>query len=352
MKREMINFVARHERLRFILKCVKRFKDVEFIEKVNHMNENFDPMLLKMKQNGSENKGIIIADITIDIKAGFFAHMRDILLKLYYADMFGLTPIIRFKKGISPYEEEEPINDSDNVWEYYFESCAGMKADEINRSFRVVEINSWHRQYVAELLDKSNSYIVSEKFIDEMAHIMKKYVRMKEVISNQIYIDISEIFKGKKVLGVHVRGTDFNKGYYEHPVAVRSEEYYVFIDQVMIQENYELIFLATDDENVLNEFKKRYGNKLVYFNACRSNNAECVVYKQDDRKNHKFLLGYEVLRDMYALSYCEGLIAGISQVNICSMIAKRSRAEDYQYLKIINHGINVNPQKRIPKHLL
>lgn len=77
--------------------------------------------------------------------------------------------------------------------------------------------------------------------------------------------------------------------------------------------------------------------------CCRSSDKNCPVYLDIERVEHKYLLGLEVVRDMYALSYCNGLIAGLSQVSICSRIVKKSRKEEYEYLKIIDHGLNNNP---------
>ena len=52
--------------------------------------------------------------------------------------------------------------------------------------------------------------------------------------------------------------------------------------------------------------------------------------------------GYEVLRDMYALAFCDGLVAGLSQVVNCARIVKESSGEEYDTLCIINNGINIS----------
>ena len=54
------------------------------------------------------------------------------------------------------------------------------------------------------------------------------------------------------------------------------------------------------------------------------------------------LMGYEVLRDMYALAACDGLVAGLSQVVNCARIVKESSGEEYDTLCIINNGINIS----------
>ena len=60
------------------------------------------------------------------------------------------------------------------------------------------------------------------------------------------------------------------------------------------------------------------------------------------------LLGYEVLRDMYTLASCDGLVAGLSQVSYAARICKRSRNEKYDIEMILNKGINYHKRYNCP----
>ena len=80
----------------------------------------------------------------------------------------------------------------------------------------------------------------------------------------------------------------------------------------------------------------------MYADVFRSDNDTSVAFSKSDRKYHHYLLGYEIARDMYTLSLCDGLVAGKSSVSYLSNLYKHSRDEEYEYMKIIDNGNNVN----------
>ena len=49
---------------------------------------------------------------------------------------------------------------------------------------------------------------------------------------------------------------------------------------------------------------------------------ETVMRSINKRANHHYKLGYEVLRDMYTLSECQGIVAGLSNLSIFFRICK------------------------------
>ena len=74
---------------------------------------------------------------------------------------------------------------------------------------------------------------------------------------------------------------------------------------------------------------------LCYIDVERSNSNEGIHYHKKSNR-----IGYEVLRDMYTLSQCGGLIAGKSHVSTVARVEKCSRNEAYSYLNIIDKGLN------------
>lgn len=72
-----------------------------------------------------------------------------------------------------------------------------------------------------------------------------------------------------------------------------------------------------------------------------------IFDKSVQRKDHHFLLGYEVLRDMLTMARCEGLIAGYSNVSLAAQTFKYNMNASYEYLhinesRIIETGISAN----------
>ena len=174
-----------------------------------------------------------------------------------------------------------------------------------------------------------------------MSHIFRKYIRVKTDLRQTIDMDISELLHHKKTLAIHYRGTDFKKGWKKHPIALSPEDYYSAIDEALHLGAFEQIFLATDDNNALNTFKDRYKDKMIYYtDVYRSTDEIGVHFSQSERQYHKYKLGYEVLRDMLTLTSCDGLIAGLSQVAICTLITKNASSKKYEYIKILETGIH------------
>ena len=66
---------------------------------------------------------------------------------------------------------------------------------------------------------------------------------------------------------------------------------------------------------------------------------ETVMKSTSERENHHYKLGLEVLRDMYTLSCCNGIIAGLSNVSIFARIVKLSRGCDFEFMNYLNKGI-------------
>lgn len=106
---------------------------------------------------------------------------------------------------------------------------------------------------------------------------------------------------------------------------------------------FQKIFLATDEKSAVERFEKEFPGKVFYFqDVYRGEGNTSIAFSQSDRPNHHYRLGYEVLRDMYALAFCDGLVAGLSQVVNCARIVKESSGEEYDTLCIINNGINIS----------
>lgn len=192
----------------------------------------------------------------------------------------------------------------------------------------------------------NGGYARNEQYIDEMARITAKYVCLNDEISRQFKQEIGRLLDGKNTLAVHVRGTDFKQNFNGHPVQVRTEEYLRAAQKIFEEGAYERVFLATDDLEALELFKNKFKDNLLYYeDVIRSNGVDTVMHSRVQRENHHYLLGIEVLRDMYTLASCNGLVAGLSQVSFAARIQKKSSGINYKDLVVIDKGINSHRSK-------
>lgn len=272
---------------------------------------------------------------------GFFAMYRRWLEYLYFADICGYTPVISAGENFS-YREKKTIYNTQNAFEYYFLQPSEVTVQEIRKSSRVVMSDVMHREMVALILTgRVNDYKYTKRYLYMMSRIIRKYVEFNKHTQSYLNESLKIIdFDDNKVLGVHIRGTDFRAKFYNHPVYVTEDECFLEIDNLLEKKEYSRIFVATDDKRILEKFSCRYGNKLVFFeDVQRGNGNRSVAFSSAPRNEHKYHLGLEVIRDMYVLSRCAGLVAGISQVAICAQIYKLSRNEHYEDIKMINKGV-------------
>ena len=308
-------------------------------------NEDVDIFKLSQRHYGPINFDKIVYYIEEDNKSlGFFAMYRSWLEYLYFADVCGYIPVI-FAGRHFAYREEKKINGTNNPFEYYYMQPATISLKEAKISAKVIKSDIIHRKMVEQVLTgKTCSYKYSKKYLYMMGQIVKKYLKYND--KTKKYLDDSfEALKigTEKVLGVHIRGTDFRAQYDNHPVYLEEKDCFKEIDKLIENGSYKKIFLATDDTRILKSFEKKYGEKLCYFKDVeRGSTNRSVAFCKNNRAQHKYLLGLEVIRDMYTLSQCDSLVAGISQVPICAQINKISRGEKYEKVKVIDKGINRN----------
>lgn len=334
-------FLDRHSKIHYIGKCIRHFNDETFIDRVLLADEN--PYEIEFVELGDNNPDKLIQVIpNIYYLDGFCAEFRNTLKLLAYADRYGFIPYVLYDKNYI-YKEDTLIFGTDNPFEYYFNQTCDLTYDSVMHSANVVFAEKKHTKLVdLKCGIMPYSYEMNQDNINWLGEIYKKYIQINSFSMKKITMDYENLLGGSiKVLGVHHRGTDYKKAYKYHPKYVTVEEKIAEVES--IEEDYDRIFLATDDREAGELFRKRFRSKVCFYeDVYRGEGSVSVAFSLDGRENHKYLLGLEVLRDVYTLSLCEGLIAGISQVAYCAQIMKKGMGGEFSYFKIIDKGINAS----------
>ncbi len=304
----------------------------------------FHPERIMITELGQKNKHKVVAYITLNKMwvptAGFFALLHKTLCGLYFADKMGFYPVVANWDACA-YEEEEKVNGTKNVFEYYFQPVSRISVSDALNSNNVVipseeNMNMPFYRYGCEW------FHVSDAYIENMGVIFRKYIRRNDRIRERMERDMHEVLGNRKSLAIHFRGTDYKINANGHPVSLELEDYYSYIVQAMKKHKFEQIFVATDDSDALKKIKKKFKNIVCYQDTVRTDGNVSVAFLDQGRKRNSYELGYEVLRDAYTLAACDGLIAGGSQVAVGARLIKASTKEKFQYCKIIEKGINRN----------
>lgn len=327
--------------LHFFVKAFKHINDKEYLD--FFINRENNPMLLEFEKRGEDGIGDCIYLIEeVGEGYGFFAEFHTMLQKIIFAETFHLKPYIYWGKKFLYYEEE--IKNTQNAYEYLFEAINGELGNVINSADLLTLSKMGQAGWVEKRYHRG--YDLSQEYLEIAADVYKRYIRLNSRITSKMQEEIRGILGDKKTIAAHYRGTDFKMNYDNHPVCVTLEQELKVIRQAMRDEQFEQIFLATDDKAAIEAFQAEFKEKVVFYSdVVRSNDMTSVAFSESTREAHHYLLAYEVLRDMLTLAACDGLIAGVSQVSICARIAKASTGKEYSFLHIIDNGKNYNSKK-------
>jgi len=338
-------FLGKHPQLNYFQRVFRHRNDPVFVKNV--MCIGHDSNSFRLLSNGEKHpdKNIFF----IEVNGAMGAMYRYMLYALWEAQRLGFTPVIKFHDSCL-YREDHPVNGTDNAFEYYFLQPADISLSEVYESKRVFPLELPHLSRIEYDLGNLNpdfpaGYVVTEEYLKTLAEVAHKYLHLNQKTKCFFESNFHKIFPQgehkKRVLGVHVRGTDFSLQWEGHPNMVTVEDFFSAIDEVLDKEGgFTHIFLATDDHTRLVAFKERYGERLSYYeDVHRGEGARLAILDALDRENTHYLDGLEALRDMYTLAECDGLIAGLSQMSISARIRRLADHGPYEYMKILDKGL-------------
>lgn len=300
---------------------------------------------LKVENCGDEYHGTTIYHIeAFGRSVGFFAEFLYVLIQLFYADERGFSPYVNWGKEFL-YYEQEGINHIYNAFEYFFEPVSNVISDE--HAAYLVHATDYNINNVQNQLN-THGYAVSKEYMEELSRMVKKYIHYNKQTEQYLEKCFENLIGDKRALAVHFRGTDYRRQYNNHPVFVTLEQEIEMTEKLFNTKGYDIIFLATDEQEAVYKFKQKFRDKVRCFeDTWRAvGGDESVAYSHSKRQNHKYRLGLEVLRDQYMLTRCQGLICGISNLTLTArMMRKAWYKHEYEDLVIIDKGLCKNDNK-------
>lgn len=268
--------------------------------------------------------------------SGFFFSWCQTCRGLMVAERFGFTPVVDWSKGA--YFDEKGVNGCMNPFELFFEPVSSIPLGDVMQSKNVTFYNRHTNGKKFDLYVDCSK----EDQVDYFAQINTKYLHIRSELYTQICKEIRELLGEKRTLAVHVRGVEWGnvKG---HPVPASLEAYVEKIAVAMQNYEFEQIFLATDSEDTVEYFKRQYQDTVICYNdvirAKKGSHVLAILDENIKRENNGFLLGREVLKDMLTLSFCNGIVAGLSYVSFAAEVFKRGRGEAYLYKDFVKQQV-------------
>lgn len=333
----MFNWLRKIKKIELWHRCWELHNNQEFRDFV--LKEYPSSKWLKVNTFGDEHKGEIIYFINeYGESVGFFSEVIFTLFRLYFAYERGFVPYVEW--GVNHlYYEPKGVNGIKNVFLYYFEPVSDVQ--KISNAAYVVESSHSH---ILELQNKfdTHGYDASDLYMDALSLMIKKYLRYNETTLTYLEKEFDSLIGNKKSLAVHFRGTDYRRQYNNHPVFVTIEQEMEKVHELIEKKGYEVIFLATDEQNAVEIFRREFGDIVkTYTDTWRAvDGDESVAYSNAERDNHHYLLGLEVIRDQYSLTRCDGIVCGVSNLTLVARMMRRAWYEkEYEDMVIIDNGI-------------
>lgn len=153
-------------------------------------------------------------------------------------------------------------------------------------------------------MPKPNHFYYNEKSIEFWHNFAKKYMPIKNVIINESYIIMKNLFAGSKnILGVKLRGTDYIAAKpFGHPIPPDVEMVIIDVKKLCNKNKYDWIFLSTEDEIIKEKMIKEFDNKIKVLNPKKK-----INYNYKLRKN--IMLNKEINGNLeYAKNYLLNII--------------------------------------------
>lgn len=234
--------------------------------------------------------------------AGFFSIVASTLAHIHIATSQGLIPVVDFDSHDSVYRENSPVHGTSNMWEYYFEQPGGMSLGDIPANFVSID-GTWPKGYPYDL---SGAPLYRE--------IWNDYIRLTPATRKFIDSSSETLQISHQTLGVHYRGQEMRtaKGHRYPPTLRQIRD---AITWSLENADFEDIFLVTEAQQYVHYFVKFFGARVIPSPSFRLSHRNSYTLSRSPRKNHKYLLGLEALRDAVVLSRCGGLVCGRSNLS-------------------------------------
>lgn len=269
-----------------------------------------------------------------DSTCGLFSYFITMLGGIAYAEQNGMVPVVDLQNHQNIYLSHKEVGKK-NVWEFYFLQPGGVSLKEALKCNNVI-MGSGNPTYSYPCLGKS--FFENENgILDYWRGICKKSIRFNKTVENRLQKE-KLIFQGKRILGVLCRGTDYvsmrPKG---HPIQPSAEMVMDKVDQTLKKENFDAVYLVTEDWKIVSAFKQKYGSKLLlskqdYIEYDYDKRNYLAAYYED--KQDGYNRGLDYLIALLLLIDCNGLITTMTSGSVGVMCL----AKDYDFFYVFDLG--------------
>ena len=249
---------------------------------------------------------------------GYLANYNYVLGYMKYAYEKGWIPVVDMQNYATFYQEDESVNGTRNVWEYYFlqpeEIGTGKRysLEEVYQSKNVVLANG---SMQLQSFDACRNLEVL-KWQSEMARLApfnERTLTHLEKARNEV------IPEGVPVVGVAFRGSDMGSRMIGHYIQATVDDVVPRLNEKMIEwfgqsDVKPAIFVKSEEAETVNDFSK-YFEKVCYVDEKRLENfdKEGIHNVAENYKNSsKYQQTLDYFTSIYLLSKCDYLMGSMN----------------------------------------
>jgi SAM-dependent methyltransferase len=196
-----------------------------------------------------------------------------------------------------------------NSWTYFFEPLTLGSVEGVDCEY--------HSIYEPGFVGYITEFGISRQ---RLAELVKKYIRIKPAIQQEVDRLVADQFQDKFVIGVHYRGTDKTCPSSE-ALPVSYEDVSKAVTDVVNQHQLQdyRVFVATDEERFLHYMQEAFPGKII-FQDCLRSSTDAPVHFHNPKNTSPYMRGKEAVLDCLLLSRCHTLIRTSSYLSFSSCL--------------------------------
>lgn len=234
------------------------------------------------------------------------------------------------EKGLEPYldiRNPSYFDPNQNCWDLIFKQPFNITKEE---SLQYQTYSGWDLgetlfSYDGSTRNKFQDY----DFISSQRKIIKKYIKPLKKIEDRVS-KYWKPYENKKVLGIHRRGRDhFSSGHASGENHKMSEDYIKEVVDNHI-DNYDYLYLTSDENKVYEFFKENYSEKFIFIDDKNQYGDEYQgLHFLNIDIHHKTEMLYNLIMEMLILSKCDRML--LMNSNISHMSLFFSETDDFEF---------------------
>lgn len=277
---------------------------------MDRFDSNWDEHYIRQKGGGSDSPTFYIIRRAIP-DVGLFSNYIVFAGHIRYALSKGWLPVVDMQNYPNAYLEPEQLGKI-NAWEYYFCQPLGIGLETAYNGDNVILSNGGAHSFPSGNTDYFND---KDGVLTEWRMLVKLgLLKIQPKLYEEINSLREKLFAPEdRVLGVHLRGTDYNAARpYQHPIQPPIEYALTKVVEKLNEWRCNKIFLATEDKFIAQTVKNVFGNFCVMLDKefINYSGTQAVSQFHTERENDHYLKGKEYLTEMVILSTCNCLVAG------------------------------------------